>query len=438
MKIVIPLIVFCSFTILCYSQAPLKEKLRQYMDAEARINDFAGTVLITRNDTVLFKKAYGYADLEWNVKNTIDTKFSLASVTKQFTAAAILQLAENDKLTLDDKLSKYYPFIPNGDEISIEMLLAHNSGISNENDEIFSSNTSFAPDSIVNLILEKPFLFKPGTQASYSNEGYYILATIIEKASGKSYASYLKEFIFDKAKMKNSGVSSNDSIFPKMSRAYYKKDEILIQNPSPNWNYNIGMDGVYSTVEDLYLWNKHLFDSTTILSEKSKKLMFAPFKDSEFGFGVMINPFYNHGHNLVAHDGGYYGVQTSFNKFTDDNVFVTMLSNNGSPSYLLAYGLSAIVFGKPVELPYNHIEVKINPKFYNQYIGEYDGVKIHIKDGKLMYSDYDIELIPESRTKFFRADNNSRTIEFMKNEKGETKQIVVTKAGVREIKNRID
>lgn len=406
------------------------------MDAEVKINDFAGTVLITRNDSILLKKAYGLADYEWGINSTLDTKFSLASVSKQFTAAAIMQLDENSKLSIEDKLSKYYPACPNGDKISIKMLLAHNGGISNDNDEIFLSSKSFESDSIVNFIMSKPLLFEPGTQASYSNEGYFLLAALIEKASGKSYASYLKEHIFDVAKMHHSGVSSNDSIFHKMSKSYYWKDGVLIKNPYINWKYNIGMDGVFSTVEDLFLWNKCFYDSTIILSEESKKLMFTTFEESDFGFGVMVNPFYNHGHHLIAHDGGYYGVQTSLNKFVDDNVFITVLSNNGSPSYLIAYGLSAIVFGIPVELAYKHIEVEIDPVILNAYVGDYEGIKIHKKENRLYYSDYDIELIPESSTKFFRSDNNNRTIEFMNIEEGKTSQIIISKAGVKELKNR--
>ena len=103
--------------------------------------------------------------------------------------------------------------------------------------------------------------------------------------------------------------------------------------------------------------NKHLFEDTTLLSEASKLEMFTARNDSDFGYGVVVNPFYNHGHNMVGHDGGFYGTQTSLNKFTDDNIFITVLSNNGSPSYLLSYGLAAMVFGISVELPYRHQKI---------------------------------------------------------------------------------
>jgi len=434
---IITRIFLCIIATSCTTPSKELSLLEKYMQAEAEINNFSGTVLITRNDSILLKKSYGLADYEWEIKNTIDTKFSLASVSKQFTAVAILQLAEANKLSVDDTLSKYYPSLPNGDKITIKMLLSHNSGINNDNNELFMSNSSLNTDDVIKLVMDKPLLFEPGTNTAYSNEGYFILAMLIEKVSGKTYATYLREHMFDSIKMTNSGVSSNDSIFSKMSKPYYRQNGVLIHNPYSNWKYNIGMDGVYSTVEDLYIWNKNLFDSNTLLSDESKSQMFTSHNDQNFGYGVMVNPFYNHGHHLIAHDGGFYGTQTSFNKFTDDNVFVTVLSNNASPSYLIAYGLSAIALGKSVELPYKHIAVQVDPMIYDQYVGEYEGIKIHKKEDKLFYSDNDIELIPESKTKFFRADINSRTIEFIKNKEGDIIQIIITKAGVKEIKNKV-
>lgn len=432
------LIIIISYFFLLTSCARNKMaiQLENYMDAQAEINSFSGTVLVTKNDSVLLKKAYGFADYEWEIENTIDTKFSLASISKQFTAVAILQLAEDNKLSLDDKLSKYYPDFPSGDLITIKMLLTHNSGISNDFDELFLSNTKLSSDSVVNYIMTKPLLFEPSSQTAYSNTAYYLLTTLIEKVSETSFATYLEQHIFKKSKMSNSGVSSNDSIYTKMSRAYYRKNDTLIQNPYINWSYNIGLDGIYSTVDDLYLWNKHLFEDTTLLSEKTKTQMFTSYNEHDFGYGVLVNPFYNHNHNMIGHDGGFYGVQTSLNKFIDDDVFVTVLSNNGSPSYLITYGLAAIIFGIPVELPYKHIAISVDSKIYDEYVGEYEGVKIHKKDGKLFYSDYNIELIPESKTKFFRSDNNDRTIEFVKNEKGEVTQIIMMKAGVKELKHK--
>ncbi len=413
-----------------------KSKLKSYMDAQASINGFSGTVLVTKNDSVLLKKAYGFADYEWKIPNTIDTKFSLASVSKQFTAVAILQLIEKGKLALEDKLIKYYPDFPNGEQITIKMMLTHNAGFQMDYDELYLAETSLDKDSVANYIMQKPLLFTPGSKTAYSNIGYYLLARIIEQVSHQPYATYLKLNLFDKAKMYDTGITSNDSIVPKSAKTYYKKDNILIKSPYINWSYNIGHDGVYSTVDDLYLWSKVLFDSTTLLNEASKQMMFTSYNDADFGLGLLINPFYNHNHQLIAHDGGFFGAMTSFNKFTDDAVFITVLSNNQSPSYLIAYGFAGIVFNKQVELPYKHIQVKIDSKVYNEYIGTYDNITILKKNDKLYYSNYDLELLPESDVKFFRSDNHDRTIEFVKNNAGKVTEIIVTSAGVRAIKKK--
>ena len=417
-----------------YSQKGLSDKLENYMNAQFAVNNFAGTVLITKNDTIVLKKAYGNADYELDIRNTIDTKFSLASVSKQFTAVAILQLEENKKLSLDDKLNKYFSDFTKGDKITLRMLLTHNSGLQMDYDELYLSKAFLDKDSVESYIKNQPFLFQPGTKTAYSNIGYYLLARIIEKVSQQTYAHYLKENIFDKAKMKNTGISNNDSIVEKMSKTYYTKNNKLIKNPYINWNFNIGHDGVYSTVEDLYLWSKALFNDKIILSEESKRKMFASYNEQNFGLGLLINPFYNHNHQLIAHDGGFFGAMTSFNQFTKDNIFITVLSNNQSPSHLIAYGLAGICFGKDVEIPYKHKQVEIDTSIYKKYTGDYEDITILEKNNKLYYLDYEIELLPESETKFFRSDNNDRTIEFIKNKKGKIVKLLVSKAGVKEIK----
>lgn len=433
MKSKLILVMFSVFAI-GYSQNELSSKLEKYMDAQFAVNDFSGTVLVSRNDTILLKKAYGFADYEWKIKNTIDSKFSLASVSKQFTAAAVLQLAENKKLSLEDPINEYFADFPKGEKITIKMLLAHNSGLQMDFDELYLSKTDLDKDSVYQYIIKKPFLFEPGTSTAYSNIGYYLLARIIEKVSGQTYATFLKEQLFDKAKMYNSGITTNSTIVEKMAKSYYLENDKLVKNPYINWNFNIGHDGVYSTVDDLYLWNKALFDSEIILSKESKRKMFTSYNDQDFGFGFLVNPFYSQNHQLIAHDGGFFGAMTSFNKFTNDNILITVLSNNQSKSYYIAYGLAGICFGKEVELPYEHIQTAVDAKIYDQYVGEYENIKILKKDNKLYYIDEDIELLPESQTKFFRSDNNNTTIEFVKDKKGKVTQLEIRKAGIKEVK----
>ncbi|MGV0754452.1 hypothetical protein ACTS95_09625 [Empedobacter brevis] len=168
-----------------------------------------------------------------------------------------------------------------------------------------------------------------------------------------------------------------------------------------------------------------------------KKRMFTSYNEQSFGYGFLVNPFYNQGHQLIAHDGGFFGTMTSFNRYTDDGLLVTVLSNNQSPAYLLAYGLAAICFGKEVELPYYHQKVKNNRLLYPLFTGNYGDIKIIEDNGKLYYNDLDIELFPESDHKFFRSDDDNRTVEFIKDAEGKYSTIKLTKAGVAEIRKKV-
>ncbi|WP_312553040.1 serine hydrolase [Empedobacter brevis] len=416
------------------NQTSLSAKLSKYMKAQTEVNGFSGTVLITRKDTVLLREAYGLADYEWNIKNTVDTKFQLASVTKQFTAAAILQLVEKGKLSLDDKLSLFFPDYPNAEKVTIHMLLSHSSGLPLGFKDLALSTIS--TDSAYHEIKKMPYEFSPGTKSGYSNIGYYLLGKIIEKVSGEKYAAFLKKNIFEKAGMKNTGISNNDSIILKKANVYHHTENGLAHNPYINWEFNIGHDGAYSTVEDLVLWDKALY-GTAILSKEMKNQMFTSYNEQSFGYGFLVNPFYNQGHQLIAHDGGFFGTMTSFNRYTDDGLLITVLSNNQSPAYLLAYGLAAICFGKEVELPYHHQKVKNNRLLYPLFTGNYGDIKIIEDNGKLYYNDLDIELFPESDHKFFRSDDDNRTVEFIKDAEGKYSTIKLTKAGVAEIRKKV-
>jgi len=425
------------FVILCpmlvFGQQSTSAKLARYMQAQVAVNNFSGTVLLQKNGRVLLKKAYGQADYEWHIPNTVDTKFQLASVTKQFTAAAILQLVDRGQLSLDDKLSKFLPDYPKADSISIHQLLSHSSGLAMGFKEIALS--SISSDSAYTAIKKIPYEFSPGSRSAYSNIGYYLLAKIIEKVSGERYAAFLKKNIFDKAGMNNTGVSNNDTIVSKKAKVYYRGEHGFIHNPYINWQINLGHDGVYSTVEDLARWDHALY-GTSVLSAEMKKKMFTPHNSENWGYGFIINPFYNHGHQLIAHDGGFFGTITSFNRFTDDKLLVTVLSNNESHSHIIAYGLSAIAFGKDVELPYRHHRAPVDSTLYKRYVGQYDQVQILYIDGKLYYNDAETELIPESDTKFFRSDDNERTIEFVRDKTGVYNAIILTKGGLKEVFRR--
>ncbi len=389
----------------------------QYMQAQADVNHFSGAVLIMKQNKVLLRQAYGFADQELNVPNTVETKFRIGSITKQFTAACILQLVEAGKLSLDDKLSKFFPGYPKGDSVTIHMLLDHTSGIANYTDiPGFDkvARLSWSKDSMIDFFKDKPYKFSPGTKFSYTNSGFFLLGCIIEKVSGQTYNDYLREHILDKSGMTNTGVDKLDSILPFRAKGYSKKDDHYVNAEfiSMEWPFSAGV--LYSTLDDMYKWDQALH-GVSILSDASKKKMFTP-NLGHYGCGIIIDSFENH--LRIWHNGGIPGFLSHFTRFPDDNMCTVLLSNNESNVDLIDAGLSNILFDNPVIVPYEHKEVKIDPAILDRYVGKYFAfmtLEFIKKDGKFYRhrdGTPDIQLIPESETKFFYGDGSDRQIEF--------------------------
>lgn len=405
-----------------------QQELDKYVQAQTNVKGFSGSVLVMKQNTVLLKKAYGLADREWNIPNTTDTKFRIGSITKQFTAACILQLAEQGKLSLDDKLSKYIPDFPKGDSVTIHMLLNHTSGIASYTDQpefAHIAKLTWTTDSMILFFKTKPYNFSPGTKFQYNNSGFFLLGYIIEKVSKQSYNEYLRQHILDKLGMMNTGIDQSDTLLPLRARGYTKEKNHYVNADyiSLAWPFSAGV--LYSTVDDMYKWDRALY-GTTILSAVSKQKMFTPGKGN-YGYGVFIDSLGKH--FRIVHGGGIPGFITNISRYVNDDICIIVLSNDSFDAAALADGLANILFGVPVELPYAHKEIKIDPALLDRYIGKYKAflvVEVIKKGGKLYRhrdGTPDIELKPESETKFFYADDSDRQLEFEVDQSGQVVKI---------------
>lgn len=412
------------------AQKNYPQLLDQYMTAQNQIKGFTGTVLVMKQNKVLLRKSYGMADREWNIPNTPETRFEIGSATKQFTAASILQLAEQGKLSLDDKLSKFLPNFPKGDSVTIHMLLNHTSGIASYTSQpqfVSLAPLTLSKDSMISFFSSKPYTSSPGTRFLYNNSGYFLLGYIIEKVSGLSYSDYLKQNIFDKIGMTQSGVNKTDSVLSMRARGYAMagKKVVNADNISMAWPFSAG--ALYSTVDDLYKWDRALY-GTGVLTDASKQKMFTPGK-SNYGYGLIIDSLESH--PRIWHNGAIPGFLSKISHFKNDDVCVIVLANtavtqnNTLPiTEVLADGLAQIVFDIPVETPYIHKEIAIDPSLLDKYVGKYDGglVMQFVKKDNKLYRHRDgfpdIELKPESNTKFFYADDSNRQLEFELDAKG--------------------
>ncbi len=411
------LILFLLIPVISVSQKNYPQLLEQYMKAQTDVRDFSGAVLVMKQNKVLLRKGYGMADREWKVPNVPESKFRIGSVTKQFTAACILQLAEAGKLSLDDKLGKYFPGFPKGDSVTIHMLLNHTSGVPSYTDQPDFMKVAVLPwskDSIIGYFKQVSYNFSPGTSWAYSNSGYFLLGCIIEKAGGQSYSDYLREHILDKLDMKNTGTDRLDTLLPKRARGYSKngKETVNADYISMEWPFSAGV--MYSTLDDLYTWDRALYNNS-VLSSDSRKKMFTPGRRN-YGYGIIIDSL--EGHYRIWHNGGIPGFSTNFTRFPDDDICVIVYSNNETNTDFISIALADILFDVPVELPYVHREIKIDPAILERYTGKYGAgltIELIVKDGKLYRhrnGTPDIELKPESETRFFYGDGSDRMMEF--------------------------
>jgi len=331
----------------------------QYMDRTAQYylstGQFMGSVLVARGDEVLFRKSYGSADLERKIPNTPSTKFRIGSITKQFTAAAILILEDQGKLRLEDPIGKHLPGAPPAwDKVTLFHILTHTSGIPrgvgvpNEPNAVPVATM----EEHMAIVRDRPLEFEPGQRWSYSNSGYILLGYVIEQISGQSYETFLREHIFMPLGMNDSGYDRNTLGVDGHAAGY---------SPGPNGPVNAefvhlsrvhAAGGLHSTVEDLLKWERGLFGGK-VLSSKSLRKMITPFKDN-YGLGLSIEAVdirtgrsagtaSEQRRQKIEHSGKIQGFNAGLAYYPEDEVTVAVLSNlNGDGPFFITRELAAL------------------------------------------------------------------------------------------------
>lgn len=351
------------------AQTPVQNAMA-YMAATTKDNAFMGTVLVAKDGKVLFSNGDGFANVEHNVPNTPDTKFRLGSLTKQFTAVAIVQLEEQGKLKVTDPACNYLPNCPaTWRPITIHHLATHTSGLFNFTEDPDHARASVLPSppaQTLEKIRNKPLDFPPGTQFGYSNSGYAALALIIEKASGLPYPQYLDKHVFTPAGMQNSGHDSHTPILPNRATGYSGSGQNLHHAPYVDMTNPIGAGDLYSTVQDLLLWDQAL--RTDVLL-KSRAKLFTPEKES-YSYGWEVTRLFNR--PVHTHDGGINGFSTVILRFPEDNLVSIVLSNNSSPATgRIGHDMAAIFLGEKVDMPRIRTAIQLPAGALDRYTGNF-------------------------------------------------------------------
>jgi CubicO group peptidase (beta-lactamase class C family) len=327
------LLLVCSAALACPAQ-DLTAKVDDYLNGQK----FSGSVLLAKGGKILVSKGYRMANYELDVPNKPDTKFRLGSITKQFTGAAVLQLQEKGKLNVDDLVSKYVSDTPQAwKDITIHHLLTHTSGLHGYTelpDYRKRQRELVTPAELISRFKDLPLDFAPGSKWRYSNSGYSLLGYIIEKVSGQSYESFLKENIFDRLDMRDSGYDHAAALVKNRASGYAERPTLAnAEFLDMSIPYSAG--SLYSTVEDLYRWDRALYTDKA-LSEKSRQRMFTPLVKTtngvlSYGYGWMIGT--ENGRKVIQHGGGINGFVTVILRYPDQDACVIVLSNIPSPRF---------------------------------------------------------------------------------------------------------
>jgi CubicO group peptidase (beta-lactamase class C family) len=432
----------------------LSSQIDALFEGIVRSNTPGAAVFIARDGKKLLEKGYGLAQVETHTPITCDTRFRIGSITKQFTAAAILKLQEQGRLNVNDPISKYFPDWPRGREVTLRHLLTHSSGIHNFTAKPgFQTNVTIAMplEALISSFKNDPYDFIPGEKFRYSNSGYVLLGAIIEKVSGGTYASYLRNTFFEPLGMKNTGVYPSGALLTNEALGYaYENGPV---RRSVDWNMsNVAAAGnLYSTARDLFLWNEALFGGR-VLSPASLRAAFTvgvlagddprhP-EDTGYGYGWTIDRL--NGAREISHGGELAGFGSYLLRLPEYKLTVVVMLNcvpqlPKLQQWILAREIACLALGP--ELP-PHAEPKaatnVPAAALDAIIGRYDmsdGTTLTItrENGRVFMEitgRKKFEILPKSDRTFF-VNSGEAEATFVRNANGQVVKVILKQGGER-------
>ncbi len=416
----------------------MAQKLDELVKAYAKNARFNGTVLVAQKGTILLQKGYGYKNVAKKEMDDGNTIYQIGSITKQFTSALILRLQEKKILSIHDKLSKYFPELSFADSVTIEHLLTHTSGIFNyTNNADFMKTEAVKPatqEKILALFKDKPLEFQPGSKFNYSNSGYMLLGYIIEKVTRKPYEKLIHEMIFAPLHMNHSGfdfvaLSSLD----KATGYFSLSSTSNMPAPVVDSSASFAAGAIYTTVGDLYKWDRSLY-TEKIISKASLKDAYTPRKE-KYGFGWVIDSAY--GKQVYSHGGGIFGFSTNIFRDPEEDICIILFDNKGDGGLeKISDALNAVLHKKPYEIPSEIKEIVMDSLVLKQYVGEYQLapefiITITFENGRLMAAatgQGKAEMFAQKENFFFLKVADIQ-FEFTKDADGKTDKLILHQNG---------
>ncbi|GAB4014930.1 hypothetical protein GCM10028773_03190 [Spirosoma koreense] len=424
------------------------DKLDEYLAASAKLHRFNGSALIAQKGEILLQKGYGWRNESARTLNDTGSIYQLGSITKTFTGAAVLQLQAEGRLSVTDKLSQYLPDYPNGDQITLNELFAHTSGIYDYKNFLYKQDGPARLDfthpipkeQLVARFSSKPVTSQPGGEMHYTNSGYFLLGLIIEKVTGKPFETVIRERFLTPLGLTNTGFDFNQLRKPGKTTGYtFPNDSALVAVPSIDSTAGYAAGGMYSTVGDLYRWSRAI-QSNQFLKAEDWQRAFTPIGKTTWSYGWGINTL-NQKQTLVFQNGNLPGFATFFVLFPKEDVVIIMLANVDDASDLttlepIVRDLIFITFGQPYQLPKNRKTIRLDENILSQYVGKYRLdpkriLSITLEKGTLFLQvtgQDKFEIYPETETDFFLKAVDAQ-LTFHKNEVGQVSQVVVHQNG---------
>ncbi len=431
------------------SDENLAAAVNEMLEKTYKADEPGAAVIVVRDGKVVLRKGYGRANMELGVPIEPDMVFRTGSITKQFTAVAILMLAEQGKLSLEDDITRFFPDYPTkGQKITIEHLLTHTSGIKS-----YTSLPEWLPlwrkdmpiTELIALFKDKPMDFAPGEKWAYNNSAYVLLGAIIEKASGQTYADFIEKNIFAPLGMKHSFYDDTARIIPRRVAGYSKGKDGFINAAYLSMSQPHAAGSLVSSVDDLALWDAALYTEKLVKQDSLKRAWTTSKlnngKATNYGFGWSIGSY--EGHPMIEHSGGIPGFASYAIRMPNERVYVAALTNRDfeSPGRTVLK-IAALAIGKPYQEP---AAVKLSAAVLEGYVGVY---QLGEKDEAVVRRDGDNLVIsfpggrkttisPMSETRFFVKDSRTR-INFSRNPAGAVTGFVVSGSGVEQDAQKTD
>ena len=349
------------------------DRMDQVIRASADQDAFSGSVLVARNGEVLLDRGYGLANREWGVANAGDTRFRLASVSKQFTAAAVMILKERSLVDLDAPVKTWLPDAPAAwDGVTARRLLNHTAGLpdfTRLDDYEALKTQATTVEALIARFRDRPLDFQPGERFAYSNSGYILLTAVIEKASGQTYADFVRENLFQPLGMSDSGYDDHAVVLPRRASGYTPTDDGVANADYVDMSVPQGAGGLYSTTRDLLKWEQGLFGGRVLQSSSLTELITPGRGDYALGLEVKTDG----ADTIVSHSGGIEGFNTYLAHDLSKGMTVVVLGNlNGAAPEKLGGELMTLARGGTVTLQGERRAVALSPETLRTYEGVYE------------------------------------------------------------------